>query len=323
MGMLSKYFKLLVISFLIFTCLSKQVFANETVASAPSKILVGMYPMNINGFDPHNSGLKMSFYVWYRSLNKDFKPDTVEILNSADATITNTTTGENKEHDYFTTLHYQAGLDHHWDFRYFPFDHQVFKVVLEAANPTSSMILAPDYSQTNPNTTIHIDNWRFVKLKIESLNVFYNTNFGDSSDGAQEYSRIIFSYEYAHEGWRIFLNLFGAFFVCAIFCIMTNLFDDSDIRIQLILTAVIGFIGNKYIVDSIIPEVSEFTLSDAIQAATFATMLVALAGLLVERYLPEKYKKPINMMFAVVTSVCYVSYVSYQVYISVYPVAYL
>lgn len=290
-------------------------YADESsVNSKVESVIVGLYPINIMGFDTHDGSLKMSFYIWYKTFNHDFKPDAVEVINSPDAAITSNSNGENKGKQYFTTVHYQATLDHHWDFKYFPFDHQIFKVVLEAVNPVDMMKLVPDYEQSNPNTNIKIDNWKFVKSFIESSDTLYNTNFGDTSGAGSKYSRVVFYYEYQHEGWRIFLNLFGAFFVCAIFCIMTNLFDDSDIRIQLILTAVIGFIGNKYIVDGIIPEVSEFTLSDAIQAATFATMLIALAGLLVERYIEEKYKKPINMIFTVVSSFGYVGYVSYQLY---------
>ena len=100
----------------------------------------------------------MSFYVWYKTLSRDFKADSVEVLNSPDAAVTNTSTGENKGKEYFTTVHYQATLNHHWDFRYFPFDHQIFKVVLEASNPTDSMELLPDFKQSNANTNIKIDN---------------------------------------------------------------------------------------------------------------------------------------------------------------------
>lgn len=305
--------------FYVLISFSGFVHADESMDSSKlEKVIVGLYPINIMSFDTHDGSLKMSFYVWYKTFNHDFKPDSVEVINSPDAAITSTSTGENKGKQYFTTIHYQATLDHHWSFKDFPFDCQTFKVILEAANPIDVMKLVPDYEQSNPNTNIKIDNWKFVKSFIESSETLYNTNFGDMSGYGSKYSRVTFYYQYQHEGWRIFLNLFGAFFVCAIFCIMTNLFDDSDIRIQLILTAVIGFIGNKYIVDGIVPEVSEFTLSDAIQAATFATMLIALAGLLVERYIEDKYKKPINMTFTAVSSIGYIGYVSYQLYSALY-----
>lgn len=309
--------KLFNVIFMFSILISFSDFVYADVSSTSNKlevVTVGLYPINIMSFDTHDGSIKMSFYVWYKTLNHDFKPDSIEVINSPDAAITSTSNGENHGKQYFTTVHYQATLDHHWSFKNFPFDYQIFKVVLEAANPIDVMKLVPDYEQSNPNTNIKIDNWKFVRSFIESSDTLYNTNFGDTSGSGSKYSRVTFYYEYQHQGWRIFLNLFGAFFVCAIFCIMTNLFDDSDIRVQLILTAVIGFIGNKYIVDGIVPEVSEFTLSDAIQAATFATMLIALVGLLVERSIQDKYKKSINIVFTIVSTVGYIGYLSYKLY---------
>ncbi len=108
----------------------------------------------------------------------------------------------------------------------------------------------------------------FKTFKSRSKSFYFNensgnTDFGDISATADTYSRVTFSYVYKHNGWRIFINLFGAFFVCGFFCIITSFFEDSGIRLQLIFAAVIGFIGNKYILYTIIPEVTQFTLSDA------------------------------------------------------------
>ncbi len=289
--------------------------ADAPVVTSPpaAKIVVGMYPMVINGFDTRADSVKMNFYAWFKKQGVPYKTGEIEIINSPDATVIGSVEGENaREGGNFSTLHYQATLDHHWDFKNYPFDHQVFDVIFEASDPIDVTELVPDREQSVPNTNIKLQNWTFLKNDVVSSTVRYNTNFGDTSSFANDYSRVKFSYEYRHDGWRLFFNLYSAFFVCAIFCVLTNLFNDTEIRLQLILTAVIGFIGNKYIVDSIVPEVAYFTLSDAIQVATFVTMLIALTGVVIEIYMRGPLKRMVNMGAAALSSLGYVGYIAYK-----------
>ncbi|HAU95800.1 MAG TPA: hypothetical protein DCX33_07695 [Serratia marcescens] len=289
---------------------------NSPRQANPEKIIVGMYPMVINGFDTRADSVKMNFYAWFKKKNAPYKHDAIEIINSPDAAIISSVDGENANNEggYFSTFHYQATLDHHWNFKNYPFDHQMFDVIFEASDPINMTMLEPDREQSLPNPNIKLQNWTFLKNDVISSVVRYNTNFGDNSAFANDYSRVKFSYEYRHDGWRLFFNLFSAFFVCAIFCILTNLFNDTEIRLQLILTAVIGFIGNKYIVDGIVPEVSYFTLSDAIQVATFVTMLIALTGVVTETYMKGAIKRMANIGVAVFSSMGYVGYISFKLY---------
>ncbi|MEL5280749.1 hypothetical protein PTR01_20865 [Serratia bockelmannii] len=283
----------------------------------PERIVVGMYPMVINGFDTRADSVKMNFYAWFKKKGNPYKSGEIEIINSPDAMVIGSVDGENaKEGEHFSTLHYQATLDHHWDFKNYPFDHQVFDVIFEASDPIDSTVLLPDTEQSVANANIKLQNWTFLKHDVVSSFVRYNTNFGDTSSFANSYSRVKFSYEYQHDGWRLFFNLFSAFFVCAIFCVLTNLFNDTEIQLQLILTAVIGFIGNKYIVDSIVPEVSYFTLSDAIQVATFSTMLIALTGVVIGIYMKGPVKRVVNIGVAMFSSMGYVGYISYKLYLA-------
>ncbi len=316
---MGRVIKVIFMIFLTYFGVVNTVFAAESTSanSVAEKVIVGAYPMGIMGLAPRDGELSMSFYLWYKAKSADFKPDVIEILNSPDALVTNTSSGKNGD-EYFTTQHYQATLFHNWDYTYFPFDRQVFNIVLEGSEPIGSLVLVPDTKQSHMNSNIVLAGWTAVKpVVISSKAVKYNTDFGDNSATANTYSRVTFSYVYKHNGWRLFINLFGAFFVCGFFCIITSFFEDPDVRLQLILAAVIGFIGNKYILDTTIPEVTQFTLSDAIQVATIVTMVLALMGLLFAGSVAEDKRKKVNAIVAGVTTFGYIGYVAYYLILAI------
>ncbi|MBN9413321.1 MAG: hypothetical protein J0H12_05310 [Candidatus Paracaedimonas acanthamoebae] len=261
------------------------------VEPAKEKVLMGVYPVMLHDFDLAHNTFKVSFYAWWRSKDKAYVPDkTVEITNALDFHSKFGTTGKFKD-EYFTYIRYYATVSKEWDMRHFPFDHQQLVVALEDYADIQKIIFTPDNDQSALHSEIKLKGWKILGFHLKDSITTYDTNFGDPSTKKGQYSRLSFIIDIKREGIRLFFNYFIGFLVAFFLCTVIYILDPREIgaRTSLSLGATFTAIGNKYILDQVLPFTTSFTLADAIQAATFGMIIAAVSMIIYTNHLMKSH----------------------------------
>jgi hypothetical protein len=110
----------------------------------------------------------------------------------------------------------------------------------------------------------------------------YETTFGigDPGEIKSDYSAFRVRLSIAREAgglfWKMFLGMYVAFLI-SFLCFFINA-DGMDARFGLSVGSIFAVIGNKYIIESSLPETSVFTLVDLLHAITLFFILLVIAA---------------------------------------------
>lgn len=291
-----------------------------------SHVLFGIYPVYLYDFNLLQGKYSISFYAWWRTKKKDYDPSkSVEITNAANYHSKIGMMNKKIGDEYVTYVHYYADMYKNWDIKKFPFDHQYLDVRLEDFADINNVVFLPDLKQSNLHSELILRGWNIINFYLKDSVTRYSTNFGDISTKEGLYSRLTFVIEIKRQGWRLFFDYFAGFFIAAFLCFMVYLVEPGSsgmsIRSSLALGAVFSFVGNKYILNQVLPFTTDFTLNDSIQLATFILIFISvLYYVLVDAYMHGKniasYKK-INYLLGILFIFIYVSYVGTNTFFAI------
>lgn len=156
--------------------------------------------------------------------------------------------------------------------------------------------------------------WRIDSLDVSTGIKKYETGFGDESLAKPhtEYSNFKVRIQIDRDAmglfWKMFLGMYVAFLI-AYMCFYIHT-DSIDSRFGLSVGALFAVIGNKYIIDSTLPESTTFTLVDTLHGLTLTFILTVIICTsyslkLVKRNELEKSRK-FDFICAQVLLACYV-----------------
>ena len=291
-----------------------------------SHVLFGIYPVYLYDFNMLQGKYSISFYAWWRTTKKDYDPSkSVEITNAANYHSKIGMLNKKIGDQYVTYVHYYADMYKNWDIKKFPFDHQYLDVRLEDFADINNVVFLPDLKQSNLHSELILRGWSIVNFYLKDSITRYNTNFGDISTKEGLYSRLTFVIEIKRQGWRLFFNYFAGFFIAAFLCFMVYLVQPGgsgmSIRSSLALGAVFSFVGNKYILNQVLPFTTDFTLNDAIQLATFILIFITvLYYVLIDAYMHDKNivsYRIINYILGTLFILIYMGYIATNTYFAI------
>jgi len=160
---------------------------------------------------------------------------------------------------------------HKWNLRNYPFDTQKLRIVYRATEDTSFVRLKESSIYRSNIYGDFYDLMDGFKLKkITSENNFYKSPelISVSEDLEREaiYEEVIFNIEIDREGSFLYFKLFFGAFLSFIISFLVFFIDKEmfDTRITLSLGGIFGAVGNKYFVESSLPEVQVLTKADII-----------------------------------------------------------
>jgi len=115
----------------------------------------------------------------------------------------------------------------------------------------------------------------------------YKTGFGDPRPGhdQQTFSQFNIEMDIERNAWGLFMKIFLGMYIAFLISIISFTPHPSEMepRFGLPVGGLFAAVGNKYIIDSILPESSLFTLVDTLHALTFiaifGTLLVSAIAL--------------------------------------------
>ena len=302
------------ITFLCFfiVCLNFNSHAQEVQQDTVS---VGMYITSIHDIDFKQKEYTITFWLWLKYKNKEFDFFNNLEIPQAKTVEKSFSTIDTSDHQVYMMMKLQCVMKDSWRIENFPFDHQTLRLSIENSQfDSSALIFVPDTIGQYFDKRFALRGWKIDSCVISSSIKTYETGFGDESltKPQTKYStyraRLVITRDAAGLFWKMFLGMYIAFLIAYI-CFYIHS-DGMDSRFGLSVGALFAVVGNKYIIDSSLPESSSFTLVDTLHGITLFFIMVVIAANAYSLKLIKRNEIPRSIRFdnrmAVVVIITYV-----------------
>lgn len=246
-------------------------------------VSVGVYIVSIHDIDFKEKEYAINLWLWLKYKNKDFDfYNNLEVPQAKSVTksfVTMDTTGDR----VYMQMKLQCVMKDSWRINNFPFDRQTLRFSIENSQfDKRSLIFAADTVGQHFDPRFTLRGWN-IDSCIVSTNVrIYETGFGDTSlpSPHTEYSafrvRLSVTREAGGLFWKMFLGMYLAFLIAYV-CFYIHA-DGIDSRFGLSVGSLFAVVGNKYIIDSSLPDSTTFTLVDTLHGITLAFIFTVIAA---------------------------------------------
>jgi hypothetical protein len=288
---------LLVTLVFIFTT-QLQVLAADKI---PDTVRTGIYVTSIHNIDFKQKEYSITFWLWLKYKNPDF--DFIQNLEIPQAKTSTQayTTVDTSGGQIYLLMKMQCVMKDSWRIDNFPFDRQRLRLSFENSKYDSrSLVFLPDTLGDQFDKRFTLRGWEIDSFDVSSGIKVYETAFGDPSYAKphSEYGSLKVKIGIRRDAfglfWKMFLGMYVAFLIAYV-CFFIHA-DGMDSRFGLSVGSLFAVIGNKYIIDSSLPESTSFTLVDTLHGLTLTFILVVVSATawslkLVKQNKPEKAKR--------------------------------
>lgn len=256
--------------FLFFGLSISSGYAEKTV---PDTVKTGIYITSIHDIDFKQKEYTINLWIWLKYRNKEF--DFLQNLEipQAKSFTKSFSTVDSSGPEIYVLMKLQCVMKDSWRISNFPFDRQRLRLSFENSQFDSrSLVFAPDTLGKHFDPRFTINGWKIDSFTINITKQSYETTFGDASldKPHTEYSayrvRIGISRDALGLFWKMFLGMYVAFII-AFVCFFIHS-DSIDSRFGLSVGSLFAVVGNKYIIDSALPESTSYTLVDMLHGLT-------------------------------------------------------
>ena len=240
---------------------------------------IGIYVNSIYDFKLDDKSYMADFWVWVNYKNDSLKFDNiVEITNGKSADFSHYSM-EKKAGWNWATQKCRAQLIHQWDVSKFPFDKQQLRIEIEdAESDTSRLIYLADQVNSKIDSSVNLSEWHIENFSLTHGVKTYQTTYGNPSlSGRSSYPRVVAEITIARKNsWvkliKLLTGVYVAFLISCIVFFVSN--ESQDSRFCLCVGGIFAAIGNKYIVESVVPSSTSNTLMDNVHTLTFIFILL-------------------------------------------------
>lgn len=239
----------------------------------PDTVSAGIYITSIHDIDFKQKEFTVNLWLWLKYRNRDFNfYDNLEVPGAKQVTksfVTVDTSGDK----VYMQMKLQCVMKDSWKIAKFPFDKQKLRFSIENSQFDSRyLVFVADTVGEHYDKRFAMSGWTIDSCIIATGKKAYETAFGDEKlqRPHTEYSnfKVRLSVQRDAMGlfWKLFLGMYIAFLIAYV-CFYIHS-DGMDSRFGLSVGSLFAVIGNKYIIDSSLPESTSFTLVDTLHGLT-------------------------------------------------------
>ncbi len=250
--------------------LSNTSFTQPTV---PDTTKVGIYITSIHDIDFKQKEYTITFWLWLTYKNKDLNfLQNLEVPQAKTVTKTFATV-DSSGNQIYMQMKLQCVMKDSWRISNFPFDRQKLRLSIENSQYDSrSLVFVADTVGSHYDPRFTLNGWTIDSCIISTGIKPYETAFGDPKFAKPhtDYSTFKVKLDIMRSAsglfWKMFLGMYIAFLIAYV-CFYIHA-DGIDSRFALSVGSLFAVIGNKYIIDSSLPESTSFTLVDTLHGLT-------------------------------------------------------
>jgi hypothetical protein len=144
----------------------------------------------------------------------------------------------------------------------------------------SSLVFLQDQTGSTYDREITLDGWHISNFEVNTNTHEYTTVFGDPSTDMlhSEYASFNIVMDIEREAWGLFTKIFIGMYIAFMISVLSFTPHPSELepRFGLPVGGLFAAVGNKYIIDSLLPQSSSFSLVDTLHTLTFLAIFVTL-----------------------------------------------
>jgi hypothetical protein len=256
-------------------------FAQAEAEDTPDTVRVGAYVISVHDINFHDKEYTIRFWLWFVHDNADF-----DFARQLD--IPNAKTIEPPEIIYdsldnqaWVIMKMKCTMKENWNVEDFPFDQQHLKVQIEnTLFDNTSLIFMPDTIGSRFDDEEAIDGWTIRNFHVKASDNFYATGFGDidPENHGSTFSQFVIEMDIERNAWGLYLKIFIGMYIAFLISMISFTPHPAELepRFGLPVGGLFAAVGNKYIIDSLLPESSSFTLVDTLHTLTFLSIFATL-----------------------------------------------
>ncbi|MDI1235399.1 MAG: hypothetical protein PSX81_14050 [bacterium] len=260
------------------------VFIPATFATqSPDTVSVGVYVTSIHDINFKEKEYSINLWLWlkYKRPEFDFMKN-LEVINAKTFEKSYATIDTLEDGRIYMLMKLQCLMKGNWKINNFPFDSQKLRFTIENSQYDSEELIFITDTLGKHYGKFFLMGWEKDSFTMKSEINQYETAFGDAAlekpESAYSSYKVVMAVH--RESWELFFKLFLGMYIsflisCVCFYIPT---DNMDARLALSLGSLFAVIGNKYIVDSSLPESNSFTLVDSLHGLTLFYIFMVIAS---------------------------------------------
>lgn len=298
-------------------CIGKIAIAQDT---KPDTVKAGIYITSIHDIDFKQKEYTVNLWLWLRYKNRAFDFSRNLEVPQAKTVDMNFVTVDSSGEEVYMQMKLQCIMKDSWKIGSFPFDHQKLRLSIENSQfDKRYLVFVADTVGNHFDPRFTLNGWKIDSCIILTGTKIYETGFGDASlsKPRTEYSnfrvRLNINRDAGGLFWKMFLGMYIAFLIAYV-CFYIHS-DGMDSRFGLSVGSLFAVIGNKYIIDSALPESTTFTLVDTLHGLTLIFIFSVVAATAYSLMLVKKDKvKKAQRFDMVIAQVLLFIYIALNIY---------
>lgn len=261
--------------------------------SLPDTVYTGIYVTSIHDIDFRQKEYTTNLWLWLKYKNKKF--DFLQNLEVPQAkTVTKSfSTIDTSGGRVYILMKLQCVMKDSWKIKRFPFDRQKLRLSIENSQfDSAALVFKEDKGGKRYDPRFTINGWTIDSFSVSSKIKVYETGFGDDDlarpRAAYSAFKVVIGLqrEALDLFWKLFLGMYVAFLIAFVSLFIHA--DSVESRFGLSVGSLFAVVGNKYIIDSSLPESSSFTLVDILHGITLLYIFAVIVCSIYALYLSKK-----------------------------------
>jgi hypothetical protein len=268
-------------------------------AQSPDTVTIGAYIISVHDINFQQKEYTIRFWLWLLHQNPKFdfaKQIDIPNAKSIDTPeiLTDTINGT-----IWQLMKMKCVMKQNWKVQDFPFDHQTLSVNIEnSIYDLNRLVFKADEIGSTCEREMTIDGWKITDFRVTTQPHEYTTVFGDPTSEMlhSDYHSFVITMDIERNAWGLFFKIFVGMYI-AFFIAMLSFAPrvyELEPRFGLPVGGLFAAVGNKYIIDSILPESSAFTLVDTLHTITFSGIFIILLTSAIALRLHENQKTTLS-----------------------------
>jgi hypothetical protein len=259
---------------ILFLLLLITTFQLQAAPKIPDTVKVGSYILSLHDINFHDKEYTMRFWLWFLYNNKNFDFTTqVEVPNAKSIekpdVLVDTINGKT-----WVLMKMKSVMKQSWNVNDYPFDEQNIVVSIENTMYDKNwLVYQIDSAGSSFAPTMNVDGWQIKNFHVMRGTNEYNTSFGDPrvTTTRSEYDTFNIKMTLQRDAMGLFMKIFLGMYIAFFIGSISFFIDVKEVesRFALPVGGLFAAVGNKYIIDSLLPETSDYTLVDTLHSITF------------------------------------------------------
>lgn len=265
---------------------------SHSLSAQKDTCTIGLYINSMYDFNLEDKSFTTDFWMWmnYQNDSLDFG-NAIEMPNSKSADFSHYNM-EKKGKINWATQKCKVQVMYNWDVTKFPFDEQHLRIELEDARyDATQMVYLADTANSKIDSSFNSKEWSMKGFKVWSDVRTHGTTYGNPElTGSSSYPRMTAEVVIRrNNSWLMLAKMLtGAYVAFLISCLVFFVSSENqDSRFGLCVGGLFAAIGNKYIVESIVPASTTTTLMDNVHTLTFTFILLIVGIIIVSLFFYE------------------------------------